>query len=347
MRAAVFDAYGQLPTVREVEEPVAPPGGVVVEVAATGVCRSDWHAWVGHDPVALPHVPGHELVGTICEVGVGVERWRVGDRVTTPFVCGCGRCPVCAAGESHVCPDQTQPGFTGWGSFAERVALHAADHNLVAVPEAIGDEAAAALGCRFATAYRAVALVGATGQGEWVAVHGAGGAGLSAILIARALEARVVAVDVSPAALERASRLGAVATVDARGLAPDEVGTAVHEATAGGAHVSIDAFGSPAAAGASMRSLRRRGRHVQVGLLLGDAAAVALPMDRVVAWELQVLGCHGLAARDYPAMLDLVVNGGIDLASLVGAVVRLDGAPAALAGLGGASAAAGVTIVRP
>ena len=175
MRAVVIDEVGVRPTVREVPEPACPPGGVVLDVSATGVCRSDWHAWQGHDPVPLPHVPGHELAGTIRQVGEGVTRWSVGDRVTTPFVCGCGACPTCAAGESQVCPQQTQPGFTGWGSWAEQVALHAADHNLVALPDALSDVHAAALGCRFATSYRALVTHGGVGPGQWVAVHGAGG----------------------------------------------------------------------------------------------------------------------------------------------------------------------------
>jgi alcohol dehydrogenase len=346
VRAVVIEQSQVLPTVREVPDPVCPPGGVVLDVAATGVCRSDWHAWMGHDPVALPHVPGHELVGIIREVGEGVTRWRVGDRVTTPFVCGCGVCVWCVAGESQVCPDQTQPGFTGWGSFAEQVSLHAADHNLVAVPGAIGDAEAAALGCRFATAYRAVAQHGAVGEGDWVAVHGAGGVGLSALLVARALGARVVAVDVAPATLALAGELGAEAVLDGSGLTPQEVGDQVHELTGGGAHVSLDAYGAAPTAVASVLSLRRRGRHVQAGLLLGDQSTPPLPMGRVVGWELTIHGTHGLAAVDYPAMLDLVADR-VDLSRLVGSVVGLDEAPAALAALGSPPLRPGVTVVRP
>lgn len=347
MRAVVITETSVLPTVQEVPDPVCPPGGVVVEVSATGVCRSDWHAWVGHDPVPLPHVPGHELVGTVVETGEGVTRWHVGDRVTTPFVCGCGVCEWCRAGESQVCPDQTQPGFTGWGSFAERVALHAADHNLVAVPDGLTDIAAAALGCRFATSYRAVVQHGRVAKGDHVAVHGAGGVGLSALLLATALGAEVTVVDVAPAALDLARELGASTVVDAATLGPEQVGEAVHEATDGGAHLSLDAYGSPATAAASVLSLRRRGRHVQAGLLLADEAWPPLPMDRVVAWELSIHGTHGLAARDYPAMLELVAGARIDLDRLVAEVVPLDGAPAALAALGAPRPRAGVTVVDP
>ncbi|MDQ6716156.1 MAG: alcohol dehydrogenase catalytic domain-containing protein, partial [Actinomycetota bacterium] len=261
MRAVSYPAYGVVPAVVDVPEPVCPPGGVVVTVAATGVCRSDWHAWQGHDPVPLPHIPGHELAGTVAEVGPGVLRSQVGDRVTVPFVCGCGECAWCRSGDAQVCPDQTQPGFTGPGSFAERVAIHAADTNLVRLPDSVDFVTAASLGCRFATAYRAVTAHGRVRPGEWLAVHGCGGVGLSAVMVGVALGARVVAVDLSPVALARASELGAEAVVDAGSGDP---ALAVQEVTGEGASVSLDALGSAATAAFSVRSLRRRGRHVQV-----------------------------------------------------------------------------------
>ena len=331
MRAVVFDAYGQVPEVRSVPEPGCPDGAVVVAVRATGVCRSDWHAWRGHDPVALPHVPGHELAGEVLRVGAGVTTVAVGDRVTAPFVCGCGICEFCTSGDAQVCPDQYQPGFTGPGSFAEQVMVPAADTNVVRLPERLGFVEAAALGCRFATAFRAVQAHGRVSEGQWLAVLGCGGVGLSAVMVGRALGARVVAVDVSPAALEQAGRLGAEVLVDARDL-PAAV-SRVRSATGGGAHVSIDALGSPALATASVRSLRRRGRHVQVGLLLGEDAATALPMDLVVAHELEVIGSHGMAAADYPAMLDLVDRGVLDPRPLVSRVIGMDEAGAALAAM--------------
>ena len=198
MRAVVFEEYGGAAAVRDVPDPAPADHGVVVEVEATGLCRSDWHGWAGHDDsIALPHVPGHELAGRVVAVGADVERWQIGDRVTVPFVCACGSCPQCVTGNQQVCDRQTQPGFTGWGSFAELVALDHADVNLVALPDALDAVAAASLGCRFATAYRAVLDQGRARPGEWVAVHGCGGVGLSAVQVAVAAGARVVAVDVS------------------------------------------------------------------------------------------------------------------------------------------------------
>lgn len=345
MRAVVFDQVGGPLQVREVPDPVCPPDGVVVRVGATGVCRSDWHAWRGHEEVPLPHVPGHELAGVVVEVGPQVTRWAVGQRVTAPFVCGCGRCAWCAAGEPQVCPGQTQPGFTGWGSFAELVALHAADLNLVALPDGLDDVAAASLGCRFATAYRAVAHHARVGEGEWLAVLGCGGVGLSAVSIGTALGARVVAVDVSADALARARDLGAQVGVEVgRSWSAEQVAGAVVEATGEGAHAGVEALGSATLARASVLSLRRRGRHVQVGLLHGDEATPPVPFDRVIAWELELFGSHGMAAADYPAMLDLVVSGRVDPAALVGRVVGLDEAGAALAAAD--RPGAGMTVVR-
>jgi alcohol dehydrogenase len=345
VRAVVYSGYGSTPAVTEVPDPVCPEAGVVLTVGATGVCRSDWHAWKGHDPVALPHIPGHELAGAVAEVGPAVTRYAVGDRVTVPFVCGCGRCEYCLAGDPQVCPEQTQPGFTGPGSFADRVPIHAADVNLVRLPDAVDFVSAASLGCRFATAFRALTAHGCLGAGDWLAVHGCGGVGMSAVMIGAALGARVVAVDVSRAALERARALGADVVVDG-GQDPD-VATTIHEITRGGAAVSIDALGSTATAVTSVRCLRRRGRHVQVGLLLGAAATPPIAMDRVIAWELEIHGSHGMAAREYPAMLALIADGTLRPDLLVGEVIGLEDAGAALAAMDRSPSAAGMTVIDP
>ncbi len=267
---------------------------------------------------------------------------QVGERVTVPFVCGCGRCSYCLAGDAQVCPDQYQPGFTGPGSFADLVALPAADLNLVPLPDDLDFVTAAALGCRFATAFRALTAHGRVSEGDRVAVHGCGGVGLSAILVAVALGARVVAVDVSEPALELAGELGAEDLVPG---GPDAVRRIV-DLTQGGAHVSVDAVGSSETAVASVSCLRPRGRHVQVGLLLGEHATPPLPMGLVVAKELVIHGSHGMAARDYPAMLALVTSGALRPDRLVGSVIGLEEAGAALAAMSHPAATAGVTVVR-
>lgn len=347
MRAVVFERFGEPATVKDVEPPTPTPHGVVVRVEATGLCRSDWHGWQGHDPdIRLPHVPGHELAGVVEATGTAVSAWQPGDRVTVPFVCACGTCPACAAGDHQVCERQTQPGFTHWGSFAQYVALDHADVNLVALPEELSYGTAAALGCRFATAFRAVVAQGRVAAGEWVAVHGCGGVGLSAVMIAAASGARVIAVDVSPQALDLAREFGATACVDASAVT--DTAEAVRDLTggAGGAHLSLDALGSPITCAASVNSLRRRGRHIQVGLLPSETGTTPVPMARAIALELELLGSHGMAAHAYPQMLELVRAGVLRPDLLVTSTIPLDAAPAALAAMGTAPGS-GVTVIEP
>jgi alcohol dehydrogenase len=336
-------AFGAPLNVEEVPDPAPEPDGVVVEVRATGVCRSDWHGWMGHDPaIALPHVPGHELAGVVAAAGPEVRGWRPGDRVTVPFCCGCGYCEPCRAGHTQICDNDFQPGFTAWGSFAELVALPHADLNLVRLPDALGFVEAASLGCRFMTAFAAVTEHGRVREGDWVAVHGCGGVGLSALMIATALGAAVVAIDVDDTTLELARTLGAVHTVDARA---GDAADAVVELTGGGAHVSLDALGSAATCRSSIRSLRKRGRHVQVGLMLEDDRETAIPIDRVIAYELELRGVHGMAVGRYDALLEMIAGGAVDPARLIGRTIGLEDAGAELAAMG-AFAQRGVSVIE-
>jgi alcohol dehydrogenase len=315
MRAVLFRTFGEPLDVETVPDPAPPADGVVLRVEATGVCRSDWHAWLGHDPdVALPHVPGHELAGVVEAVGPLVTRWRVGDRVTVPFVLGCGNCPRCADGQQHVCDHQFQPGFTAWGSFAEYVALPRADANLIALPHTMGFAEAASLGCRFATSFRAVVDQAEVQPGEWLAVHGCGGVGLSAVMIATAMGVGTIAVDIADDALALAKACGATITVDARNTDPV---AAIHEVTGGGAHASIDAVGTSATCIASIRSLRTQGRHVQVGLMLAEHATPPVPMALLHSREIVLIGSHGMPAHAYPRLLALVAAGRVAPSALV------------------------------
>ena len=308
MKAVVFEQFSAPPSIQQLLDPTPEPHGVVVKVMANGVCRSDWHGWVGHDTdIQLPHVPGHELAGVVEAVGKDVKQWRVGDRVTVPFVGGCGTCPECHSGNHQVCDSQFQPGFTHWGSFAEYVGIHYADVNLVALPETLDFATAASLGCRFVTSFRAVVDKGQTSAGQWVAVHGCGGVGLSAVMIANAIGANVVAIDISEEALNLARQLGAVATVNAAKVA--NVVEAVTEITRGGAHVSLDALGHPTTCVNSISNLRKRGKHIQVGLMLADHSTPAIPMSKVIANELEILGSHGMQAHRYDAMLAMIQSG--------------------------------------
>ena len=327
MKAVLFEKFQGTPKVVTVDDPTPHNHGIVLKVEATGVCRSDWHGWMGHDSdIDLPHIPGHELAGIVQGVGKDVNNWKVGDRVTVPFICGCGSCSECYSGNQQVCLHQEQPGFTHWGSFAEYVGIHQADLNVVALPETMDFATAASLGCRFATSFRAVVDQGKVSAGQWVAVHGCGGVGLSAVMIANAVGANVIGVDLDPAKLELAKALGAVVAINGKGDVVDEI----KEITKGGAHVSLDALGHTATMTNSILCLRPRGRHIQVGLMLGDQSAPAIPMSKIVGQEIELFGSHGMQAHRYGPMLDMVKTGKLDPAKLVGDLISLDEAPEVL-----------------
>nr|WP_245861200.1 zinc-binding dehydrogenase [Compostimonas suwonensis] len=324
-----FEEFGQAPVIREVPDPVASPGGVVVRVQTTGLCRSDVHGWLGHDDgIALPHVPGHELVGVIEQIGANVTGFAPGQRVTTPFVCACGRCPECLGGNAQVCRNQTQPGFTHWGSYAELVALHDAELNLIPVPDEMDAGAAALLGCRFATAFRGLVHQSALQPDEWLLVVGCGGVGLSAVMIGRAIGARVIAVDISDGALATAARLGAEHTINTDGVEQGEILSTIRAITGeAGVDVSVEALGREATVALAILSLAPRGRHVQIGLLANDPV---VPMSAIIAGELTIRGSHGMPASDYPELLALVASGALRPQELIDQHIGLDEVPEAM-----------------
>jgi alcohol dehydrogenase len=266
-------------------------------------------AWL--EAVPLPHIPGHEFAGVIAAVGAQVRSFAPGDRVTAPFVNGCGRCDWCRAGDAQICPDQTQPGFSHAGSFAERVVVRVADVNLVRLPDELDFVSAAALGCRFATAFRALTGYRRVEPGDWVV----------AATRARAAELGAVAIDVA------------------------ETSTAIAELTGAGAHLSVDAVGSAATALAAVSGLRRGGQHVQVGLMLDADALAPLPWELLVARELRVAGSHGMSAADYPAMLAMITDGRLDLGELIAERIPLEKAGAAMMAMDNPMATrAGITV---
>ena len=322
MKAAVYEEFQQPLTIRNVPDPAPSRTGVVLRVRSCGICRSDWHGWMGNDPdIKLPHVPGHELSGVVEAVGSEVKLWKGGERVTLPFVCGCGTCVQCHSGNHQVCDRQFQPGFTAWGGFAEFVAIDYADTNLVRLPDEIDFVTAAALGCRFATSFRAVVDQAKVSAGQWVAVHGCGGVGLSAIMIATALGARVVAVDIADDKLEFARSIGAATVVNAM---TDDAITTVREITGGGAEVSIDALGSFETCFDSISCLRKRGKHIQVGIMEAGQHQTVTPIDLVIARELEILGSHGMQAHRYPEMLEMIRQGKLQPQKLIGQTVSLE-----------------------
>lgn len=344
MRATVYETFRQPLEVRDVPDPACPEDGAIIAVRACGVCRSDHHGWTGKDAdIVLPHVPGHEFSGTVVATGPLCRRFRKGDRVTAPFILGCGACPDCHGGNATICDHQTVIGFSSWGAFAEYLPVPRADFNLVLLPDSVPFAIAAAMGCRVTTAFQALAGRAAVKPGEWVAIHGSGGVGLSAVMIARAIGARVIATDLRDEALDLARAAGADITINA-GAVPD-VGARVRELTGGGAHVSLDALGISATFGNSIRCLRKFGRHIQVGMPVGSHTVVELPLlDLVYARQIAIIGSRGMPAVSFRPLLAMVEAGILDLSSLIRGTISLEEAGAALAAMDGFSGG-GITVI--
>ncbi len=322
MLGAYYERFKEKIRLENLPDPEPGPNDVIIKVQATGICRSDWHGWQGHDSdVRLPHVPGHELAGTIELTGANIRKFKKGNRVTLPFCLGCGYCPQCLNDQQQICDNYYQPGFTGWGSFAEYVRIPYADLNLVLLPEEIEFTTAAVLGCRFTTAWRGIVKQGGIKADSWIAVHGCGGVGLSAIMIAAAFNAKPIAIDIDDEKLRLASKLGAVETINAKAVA--NLPSLVHDLTKGGASISVDALGSRETSRNSILSLRKQGRHIQLGLLAGKEADPPIPMSAVIANELEIIGSHGMQAHEYPSMLDMIRQEKIQPQKLLGRQVSL------------------------
>lgn len=344
MRAALFETFRQSLKPVEVADPACPADGVVVRVKACGVCRSDHHAWTGVDPdVVLPHVPGHEFAGLVEETGSACHRWKKGDRVTAPFILACGECPDCRGGDPTVCNHQHVAGFSSWGAFAERIAVPHADFNLVRVPDTLDFAEAAGMGCRVTTSFRALVDRARLQPGEWLAVHGCGGVGLSAVMIGAAMGASVCALDVNDEALAMARSLGATVTMNVSNIG--DVGGAVRDSTNGGAHVSIDALGITATFENSLRSLRKLGRHVQIGMPVGRHTRPPVPLLEIVySRQISIMGTRGIAAARFPALLAMVESKRLDISRLITRRISLEEAGDALAAMDGYTGT-GVTVI--
>ncbi len=323
MKAAYYENFKGPITIAQLPDPTPGDNEVIVQVKATGLCRSDWHGWQGHDSdIHLPHVPGHELSGIVVATGKDIRKWRKDDRVTVPFCIGCGSCIQCINGQQQICDQYYQPGFTGWGSFAEYVRLPYADENLVRLPENMDFVTAAVLGCRFITSWRGLTVQGALKAGDFIAIHGCGGIGLSAIMIASACGAIPIAIDIDQGKLDFAKTIGAAYTINALNII--QIPEAVINLTKGGAHVSVDAFGSRVTCQNSIRCLRKQGKHIQLGLMAGSEANPPIPMHEVIAKELQLIGSHGMQAHQYPKMMEWISTGKMHPEKLLGRIISLE-----------------------
>ncbi|NND07372.1 MAG: alcohol dehydrogenase catalytic domain-containing protein [Saprospiraceae bacterium] len=341
MKAIWYDRFGAEPTIREVPTPHIHADAVLIKVGATGICGSDRYGWHGHDPdISLPHVPGHEFAGAIHQVGSAVSRWQKGARVTVPFIQACGRCQYCKDDQQQVCLHQQQAGFTQWGSFAEFVEVRHANENLIALPATMSYSEACLLGCRFGTAYHALLHQADLKAGQWLAIFGCGGLGLAAIMIAKALGAKVLAFDPRQSAQDFARSLGADAFSDLSAYTESQI----LETTTHGVHVSMDAFGDGQILAKSGRILRNKGKHLQVGLLKPSEETL-LKMDRLVGGELEIIGSHGIPAHRYAAMLDFIDHHQLNLSRLIDSEVDLESSIDHF--IRPSNQVAGITVIHP
>ncbi len=321
MKAAVYSTFNGAIEIKQVDDPVVSETEAIIEVKASGICRSDWHGWKGHDPdIQLPHVPGHEFSGIVKEVGSKVTLFQLGDRVTVPFCCGCSTCPQCMKGNQHICDQHFQPGFTHWGSFAQYVQIKNADFNLVKLPSSIDFVSAAGLGCRFITAFHGIVNQGKVVNSMFVAIHGCGGVGLSAIMIAAVYGAKVIAIDINEENLQKAKSFGAEYTINA---GREEVVDKVCEITNGGANLSMDALGSHETSTNSINCLAKKGKHIQVGIL-GSEKSIIVSTAGLIAKEIELIGSHGMPLANYNTIFDLIANKKINLSLLIDRTVKLE-----------------------
>lgn len=343
MRAAVLYQHFEDPRVEEVPDPECPKNGVVVEVSACGLCRSDHHVWRGAEPdIPLPHIMGHEFAGRIVEVGREAGDFTLGQRVTAPFILACGACTACHAGRATTCDHQNTIGFGLPGAFANYLAIAPAEANLVPLPDRVSDAEAAILGCRATTAWRAVHDRAQIRPNEWLVIVGAGGAGLAAVLIGKAADARVIAVDPNPKARAMAMMLGADHVLEAG----KDTLEAIHTLTQGGADVAIEAVGRTQSFDLALRSLRKLGRYVQIGMPTGAHETVPLPLlELIYGRELVLMGMRGLPAPDFAGLLAQMDQGRLEFTPLIRETIALQDLGCALRDMDTPTWQGGISVV--
>jgi alcohol dehydrogenase len=334
MRAAVMTEHQEPLEVKKVEYPEVEDDGIIIDVQACGICRSDWHNWQGHwtwvgleeDVKADEQIMGHESAGNVVEVGENVEHVEVGDRIAVPYHISDGTCEWCRKGHSNRCENGVTMGETKHvqGAFAEYVHVPNADHNAVHLPEELSFEDVAGLGCRFMTAFHGLSHRAEVSGGDWVAIHGCGGVGLSGVQIGNSLGANVIAVDIQDEKLEMAEEFGATATIN--GMETDDVPGKIKEITDGGADVSVDALGVEETCRNSVDCLGVLGKHVQIGLTTGEEEGeIPIPTDEMLTKEQEFITSAGMPHSRYDEIFNMVATNKVDPGAIISERTDLEG----------------------
>jgi len=302
MKAAVLHKAGSPLVVEKVDDPRVGPGEILIQVKACGVCHTDLHLAAGEWRLPkLPLILGHEAVGVVCEVGAGVASFKAGDRAGIPWIYStCGACEFCSSDREPLCPSIVVTGFMVDGGYAEYIKAPAS--HAVAMPPELNFVDAAPLYCAALTAYRALKISGAR-VGDTAAIWGVGGLGHYGVQIAKAMGARVVAVDIAPAKLELARQLGADHVVDASRDKLEEFFRSL-----GGAHVVVNLAPTAAVVAQGFKALRRGGTLVLVGLPPGE---FTLPILGSVAKGIRILTSAVGTRQDLREVLALAAAGKI------------------------------------
>lgn len=256
MKAIQITAIGEKLTATELPTPAPATGEVRVAVQAAGICHSDAHYRSGTGSLAqLPMTPGHEVAGIIESVGEGVSADRIGERVCLHYLVTCGECAFCQDNIGQFCPDVAMIGKDRDGGYAEYLCVP--EQNAFTLPDEISFPHAAVMMCSFATSLHALRKARFT-KGESVAIFGAGGLGVAAIILSTALGAsRIIAIDNNAAKVDSARAMGAIGI----NASDSEVVKSVIEATDGrGVDVALEMVGLPVTSQQAVKSLGVQGR---------------------------------------------------------------------------------------
>ncbi|MBI3940006.1 MAG: alcohol dehydrogenase catalytic domain-containing protein [Acidobacteria bacterium] len=319
MKAAIFEGPGRRLVVRDVEQPTPGRQDILVRVAACGLCHSDLH-YLDHGVSTQkppPLILGHEAAGVVEEAGDEVTGFAAGDRVLLPTMITCGQCSYCLMGRENLCPRQEMFGNQRDGAFAQYIAAPA--RSCFPLPAGISLAKACIIADALSTPYHAVKNRGRVQVGDHVAVIGCGGIGMNAVQCAALAGGRVIAIDKVAAKLELARTLGAAATINASQM--ENVASQVRKLTQGGADIVFEAIGRPETQRLGFDSLRRGGRLCLVGY---SPDMLQLPAGKLTYFEIEVIGSLGCRRADYPALIELVRSGRLQLDSLISATYSLE-----------------------